>query len=170
VTEQQLLLNACNIIVDFIKQEFINQGHQLTQAWEDSVISQDDGDEGVGIYATGYGMIVDAGITPDRIPFGGAGTGGGTSKYIEGLARFWKLRKPGITDKKALQLAFATAKVQSQEGLSTEASKAFSTTGQRQHFMEAIEVLISNRVDDFVFVGLDLMVEEQANDPKIMYL
>lgn len=170
MTEQQLLLNACNIIIDFIKEEFIKQGHSLTQAWEDSVVSQDDGDEGAAIYATGYGMIVDAGITPDRIPFGGAGTGGGTSKYIEGLARFWKLRKPGITDKKALQLAFATAKVQSQEGLSTTASQAFSTTGQRQHFMEAIEVLISNKVDDFVFTELNSLLEQQANDPTVMYL
>lgn len=170
MTEQQLLLNACNIIADFIKDEFIKQGHSLTQAWEDSVIVQDEGQEGVGIYATGYGMIVDAGVTADRIPFGGSGSGTGTSQYILGLVRFWKLRRPGITDKQALRLAFATANVQKEEGMSTVASEAYSATGQRQHFMEAIQTLIARDVDKFLFEGFDLIVSENAKEPKIMYL
>ncbi len=170
LTESQLLLNASRFIIDYLKEEFIKQGHSLSQAWEDSVIAQDDGDEGVGIYATGYGMIVDAGIAPERIPFGGEGTGGGTNAYILGLVRFWKLRKPGITDKQALRLAFATANVQKVEGMSTEASKSFSSTGQRQHFMDALNVLFTDYIDNFVFVGLDLMIEQQADEPQTMIL
>lgn len=169
MTEQQLLLNACNIITNFIKEEFIKQGHTLTQEWEDSVVYKDEG-EGVGIYATGYGMIVDAGVTADRIPYGGTGTGNGTSKYIEGLARYWKLRRPELSGKQALRLAFVTAEVQSKEGMSTVASSVYSSTGLRQHFMEVVELLVSRDIDNFIFEGLDLMIEQQANEPKIMYM
>lgn len=170
MTEQQLLLNACKVIEEFIKEEFIKQGHSLSQAWENSVITQDDGADGVCIYATGYGMIVNAGVTADRIPFGGTGTGGGTSQYITGLVRFWKLRRPGLTDREALRLAFATANVQKEEGMSTIASAAYSSTGQRQQFMQAIETLVASEVDRYVFTGLDELIAEQADEPKIMYL
>lgn len=171
MTESQILLDAAKIIEDVIKDEFIKQGHELSGDWENSIIIKDDGDEGIGIYATGYGMIVDAGTTPERIPYGDAGTGGdGISKYILGLVRFWKLRKPGISNKAALKLAFATAEVQKIEGMSTEGSKVYSTTGQRQHFMQAIEVLFNDYLDTFIFDGLDNIINSEADEPKIMYL
>ena len=172
MTESQLLVNACNIIADYIKDEFIKQGHSLTEAWENSVIVQEGSDNSAEIWATGYGMIVDAGITPERIPYGGQGTGGdGTlSKYILGLQRFWLLRKPGITDKQALKLAFATAEVQKQEGMSTIASEGYSATGNRQHFMQAIDTLFKESLDDWIFTGLDVIVNEQADEPKVLYL
>lgn len=171
MTEVQILLDAAAIIEQTIKEEFIAQGHTLTEAWEQSIISQDDGEHGVGIYATGYGMIVDVGIIAARIPFGGVGTGSTEpNKYILGLQRFWKLRKPGISDKQALKLAFATADVHKEEGLSTEASKAYSSTGQRQHFMEAIEVLFKESLDLQIFNQLDELITEEADEPQIMYL
>lgn len=171
MTENQLLLNACNLIAEYIKEEFIKQGHSLTEEWENSVITREE-DGGAAIYGTAYGLIVDAGISPDRIPFGGAGTGAGgeISQYILGLQRFWKLRRPGISDKQALKLAFATANVQKEEGMSTVASDVYSNTGERQHFMEAVRILIDSKVDPFIWTGMEVMVDETINEPKSMYL
>jgi len=194
LTTSQLLLNVCNLyITPFLKQEFEKQGHLLTGEWEDSIISQEVGDGEVEIMAQAYGMVVDQGITPDRIPYGGVSTwntGAGTSGsgfgfghtegtgdyhakfslYIQALQKYWKLRKPGISDKAALRLAFATAEVQKVEGMSTEASKAFSATGERQHFMETLTTLFEDTVDESIFEGLDLIIEQTAKEPKKMYL
>lgn len=170
MTENQLLLNASRLIIEYIKDEFIKQGHSLTEAWENSVIAQEEADNTVGIYGTGYGMIIDKGITPDRIPYGREGTAGGVSKYILGLQRFWKLRKPGITDKQALRLAFATAEVQKKEGLPTAASEEYSATGKRKDFLEAVKVFFNSYIDNFIFEGLDVIVNDKAAEPKTMYL
>lgn len=170
MTQQQLLVNACNIVATFIKDEFVKQGHSMTQAWEDSMVVEAE-DGGAAIWASGYGMILDAGVTPDRIPFGGVGTGGGgVSKYILGLARFWKLRKPGISDKAALRLAVATANVQKNEGMPTSGSLAFSSTGQRKHFMAAMEVLVADRLNNFIAEGISRIVSTETKEQKVMYL
>lgn len=169
MTEQQILLNACNIVADYLKDEFIKQGHSLSEAWENSVIAQEGDDGSAEIWATGYGMIVDKGITPERIPFDFTGSGG-ESQYILGLARFWKLRKPGITDKQALRLAFATAKVQKQEGMSTIMSEQYSATGERQNFMGALSRLFADGLDNWIFDGLDVILNAQTKDAEIMYL
>lgn len=172
LSESQILLNVSRLYIEnYLKDEFIKQGHELSGEWENGILSQEEGEDSVGIYATGYGMIVDAGVTADRIPYGGVGTGGeGISKYILGLARFWKLRKPGITDKAALKLAFATAEVQKKEGMSTAASEVYSATGDRQHFMEALERLFEDYADEAIFTGLDNVLQEQTKEPQKMYL
>lgn len=172
-TTSELLINACNLyITPFLKQEFVKQGHHLTGAWEDSVIAQETGGGEVEIVATAYGMIVDAGITPDRIPYGGEGTGGNgaISQYILALQGYWKVRKPGISDKAALRLAFATAEVQKIEGMSTEASAVHSETGERQHFMETLIALFQDKVDDWVFDGMQVIISDTVKEPKKMYL
>lgn len=173
LTPSQLLINACNLyITPFLQQEFAKQGHTLTGAWEDSIVAQEVDDGEVEIMAKSYGLIVDQGITPERIPYGGQGTGGngGLSEYILALQKYWKLRKPGITDKAALRLAFATAEVQKVEGMSTEASKRFSQTGERQHFMDRLIALFDESVDDFILEGLDVIIEQTTKEPKKMYL
>jgi hypothetical protein len=174
MTEQQLLLNACNRISEALKSEFIKQGHHLTGEWEDNVAINSLGDNEVEIVAMRYGIIIDRGITPDRIPYGRPVVGeqgeGGISQYILGLARFWKLRKPNITDKQALKLAFATAEVQKIEGLSTEASKIYSSTGQRQFFMESVEVLFKDYLDNWIFEGFETVINTITKEQKVMYL
>ena len=172
MTENTILLNLCKLYVEpYIKDAFIVQGHELTADWEESIMSQE-AEDGVEIMARGYGMIVDAGVTPERIPFGGVGTGNGgeLSQYILGLVRFWQLRKPGISAKAALKLAFATANVQKREGMSTIASEEFSATGKRQHFMDTLENLFRDYMDNAVFEGFEVLIDEQAASPKIMYI
>ena len=112
MTELTILNEAAQFLEENILQQWEAQGHKLTGAWERSLTHNAVGENEVEGLAQGYGMIVDAGVSPDRIPYGGTGTGNGsgTSLYIQGLVNFWIAR--GKDPKTALSLAFATAKVQ----------------------------------------------------------
>lgn len=165
LTETQILFEASQVINDEIKVSFARQGHSLTGAWENSIYAQQIGGDEVEGLALTYGSIVDAGTTADRIPYSGNG-GGGVSQYIQGLFNFWKLRKPGITDKEALSLAFATAKVQKEEGMSTFGSRAYSETQNRQRFIEDALVETESKVTNMVFSGMVNIVNESVIEEK----
>ena len=165
-SQADILELAVPLVESNIKKEFQAQGHHLTGAWEQSISSVKTENRVEG-YAKSYGSIVDAGMTPDKIPFGGTSTKSGLnsgikSQYIQGLTRFWMLRKPGISEKEALRLAFATANVQKQEGMSTAASYRFSQTGQRQKFIEAVKRAITPEVDNIITKGFDKYIEAET--------
>lgn len=164
-TEHSILQNAAFIIDAEIKKIFAEQGHSLTGAWEDSVSSTSTAPNEIEGWAKTYGAILNEGVTPGKIPFNGAGSGG-TSKYIQGLVNFWKLRKPGITEKQALQLAFATANAQKKEGMSTVASRVFSTWGDRQHYINIAFIEKDEEIADMVGIGLSQVVNEVLNEPQ----
>ena len=182
MTTTELLFDAADLLNDEIKKAFQEQGHHLTGMWEESLSATSYAPNEVEGWAMSYGAVVDAGVTPDRIPFGGEsfhGTGGvgisgsgesetfhPTSKYIQGLFNFWKLRKPGISDKDALSLAFATAKVQKKEGMSTNASRAYSETGERQKFIEQAFIQGERIVTEFVLDGMTDMVNKEVAEPR----
>lgn len=112
------------------------QGHRLTGALEDSISFdvQTDGNSITAVMtALDYGLVMEFGIPANRIPYGGKGTGG-TSKYIQGLIRFFSLR--GLGSREALSAAFATAKKHKREGLPTRGSFAFSSNGRRTGFTQ----------------------------------
>jgi len=112
------------------------QGHRLTGALEDSISFdiQTDGSTITAVMtALDYGLVMEFGVPANRIPYGGKGSGGGTSKYIQGLVRFFSLR--GLGSREALDAAFATAKKHKREGLPTRGSFAFSSNGRRAGFV-----------------------------------
>jgi len=114
------------------------QGHKLTGKLGDSIeyeISQDGKDVKATMYAEDYGVYVELGVSASKIPFSGTG-GGGTSKYIEGLISFWELR--GLSGREAIGAAFATAHVHAREGMPSNASARFSSTGERTGFVRAV--------------------------------
>lgn len=184
LTEHTILQDAANTLNDEIKKAFQEQGHHLTGMWEESLSTTSYTTNEIEGWAKSYGAIVDSGVTAGRIPFGGGdGHIGGVgiseikwsgegesfhpvSKYIQGLFNFWKLRKPGITDKEALSLAFATAKVQKKEGMSTYGSRAYSESGERQQFVEQAFTQSDKMISDIVFNGLSEMVNENAIEEK----
>lgn len=166
----QLLLNAANIVDDWIKDEFVKQGHELTGTWQQSLIHQEVGYGEVEGVALAYGMIVNDGVIAEKIPFGGITGVGGESKYIKALQKYTLLRNPGMSEKKALRIAFATAIVQKEEGMSTVASEQYSATGQRQRFLDSLRNLFINYLDEWVFEGIDNIINIQAKEPKRLYL
>lgn len=164
LTETDILLEASKVLNEEIIQSFREQGHTLTGEWENS-LRADEIDGGVTGYAKSYGSIVDAGTTAGKIPFS-ENSGAESSQYIAGLVRFWKLRKPGITDREALSLAFATAKVQKKEGMSTLASRNYSATRERQRFIEDAFTSTERAVNTIVYSGLVDIVNESINEKK----
>lgn len=166
LTEALVLEKVVPVINEGIREQFALQGHHLTGAWEDSLYADITEHEAIG-YAKAYGVIVNAGTTPGRIPFSGTGGDGtGRSAYIQGLISFFKKR--GFDEKKATSYAFATAKVQKREGMSTHASARFSETGQRQRFIQATEAAITEKVDEMIVSGLDEVINDTVNEKQLI--
>jgi len=117
------------------------QGHVLTGKLRDSInyeIEQTANAITATMFIEDYGLAVEFGVPAANIPYGGNTGKGGTSKYIQGLIRFFELR--GLSDREAKGAAFATANKHRKEGMPTRASSAFSQTGKRTEFIkEAID-------------------------------
>lgn len=146
--------NIAQEIIQLIGDEWIKQGHDLTGAFVQG-LSYEIVDNIIYIYDTtnsGYGKILNAGVSADRIPFS-PGSGAKTSKYIQGLVRYAKLRM-GASDKDALSIAFAIAHKHKKEGMPTEDSTRFSKTGKRTQFVEDattdVDKIVEKYMDQFV--------------------
>jgi hypothetical protein len=143
-----------------IKKEFIQQGHNLTGKAAKSIeYETKDKAEGFEITVSMlyYGNIVDKGIKPERIPFGKPRAA--KSKYIEGLKKYVQKRMK-ITGKKALSIAFAIAKVQKKEGMSTRKSRRFSKTKQRQNFVDAAVENVDKKIDSIIRKETNLLLKQ----------
>ena len=122
-----------------LRAELKAQGHYLTGKLHDSI--EYEVEEGNGIVRAimeieDYGLTMEFGIPAERIPYTPGGGGGGTSKYIQGLIRFWSLR--GVTGREGIRAAFATARKHKREGLPTRSSDAFSSTVARTGFASTV--------------------------------
>lgn len=135
-------------IIDRIALEWQRQGHHLTGAFEQALTYEIDG-ETIRIYDNkGYGSILNKGVPAEQIPFS-PGSGAKTSRYIQGLANYAKLRM-GVNDKLALSIAFAIAYTHKREGMPSKGSVKYSSTGKRIQFVEDGVPEIERLVDDFV--------------------
>jgi len=138
------------IAIEAVKLELAAQGHRLTGALIDSVTYQ------VKQTATGAlieGLLLDYGIPVNT----GVRGGGKASKYIAGLKLFAKLRFR-VNEREATRIAFAIANKHKKEGMPTQASKRFSSTGKRTG---AIQDGLSN-VDD--------KIQEVINEVMTTYI
>ncbi len=163
MTEQSILTDAANFLDSRIKIEWEAQGHHMSGAWENSITHEMVSESEIAGLASAYGAIVNAGTKPDRIPYGGVPTGAKTSAYIQGLYNYFKAK--GKTHKEAMSFAFATAKKQKKEGMSTVASRVYSSTGQRQHFLEAVIESIGKKLDEMVLGSLDNYINQESQEP-----
>lgn len=121
-----------------LRKELEMQGHNMTGKLRDSVAYTIEGKDGKVIAemtALNYGLILEVGVAANRIPFGGGRTGAKTSKYIEGLARFFQIRK-GLNQKESLRAAFATARVHKREGMPSRGSYGYSRNGERKNWIK----------------------------------
>lgn len=127
------------LIVDALKRQFILQGHRLTGKLNssiESIVKLTSTGANIQIVLESYGIIVNNGVPASRIPYTPGAGRGGTSKYIQGLESFARLRF-GLSGKAALSAAFAIARKQSQQGMPTRGSFRFSKTGKRTGAIEA---------------------------------
>lgn len=137
--------------------EWRRQGHELTgkaaQSIEEQVTQTATGTR-IDFYIQDYMANINQGVPSNRIPYT-PGSGAPPSKYIQGLTRYARLRF-GANRKEAERIAFAIARTHLREGLPSEKSKRFSSTGRRTGFIEQglegeeekISVLIERAVEE----------------------
>jgi hypothetical protein len=149
-------------IVRDIQKELRLQGHFLTGNLErsfETVAEYTSGDLILEAYAKGYIEVLENGVPADRIPYDSSQkTGAKTSKYIQGLKTFAML-KFGVGEKEGLSIAFAIAKKHEKEGMPTEGSKQFSSTGERTNAI--LDTFIQN--EEKYFKQIDDNVTEQLD-------
>lgn len=148
---------AVSYINNFLKDEFKDQGHHLTGQFERSLDAdiQENGNtatmEGFGLL---YGTFVNQGVPAKSASY----------KQVPFLIRYFIQR--GLQPKEAKAAAFATVTKWMKEGMSTEASKRFSATGQRQHFVEEAFENNDSRLDSFMGKQFDNMVDDMYQNEK----
>ena len=119
-------------LAEVLKQEMRTQlkiaNHIMTGALSESIesriLSTIEGRK-IEIWIEQYGIALDQGVPPDRIPFTEPSGRGGRSKYIEGLQRFAQL-KLGVSDnRESLSIAFAIARKHKKVGMPVKGPTKF---------------------------------------------
>ena len=150
------IAQRCN---ELIADEWTAQGHDLSGKFR-SALTYAVREESDATYidlidgTSGYGVILNKGVTADRIPFS-PGSGKKTSKYIQGLTRY-AMARMGASEKDAVSIAFAIAYKHKEEGMPTQASKRFSSTGERTGFVEAVAGKFQNIIEEEIGKWLSL--------------
>jgi hypothetical protein len=127
------------VISEVLLNEWEAQGHSMGGNVVKDMeygIKQDENSLTLIGYMYPYGSIIAAGTKANRIPFSGRSGRGGTSKYIQALQGYVQ-RRMNISDaKKSLSVAFAIAHKQKAEGMPTQNSYKYSSTGKRLDWIE----------------------------------
>jgi hypothetical protein len=117
-----------------------------------------------------YGMILNYGVPPDRIPYT-AGSGAAGSKYIDGLKAYAKLRF-NVNDKTALSIAFAIARKHKKYGMPLDKKTGWIQNGiedSKDEVQDLINEALS-KVIQVMFVGAFVDVKKKGSDSlKIKY-
>lgn len=166
MTDVDILKQVDRFIATRLIEELRNQGHYLTGAVERSIhgeISKINGGTALSGTALYYAKIIHAGASADRIPFQ-PGSGAKTSKYIDALIGYFKLR--GLAEKEAKSAAFATAKIHKKEGMPTSNSHTYSSSGERLDFINIVKKAIGNQINNMVNIGVNKIIMTAINKTK----
>jgi hypothetical protein len=140
-----LLQRLADVLIKEMQMQLKIANHIMTGALSDSIesriLSTIEGRK-IEIWIEQYGIALDQGVPPDRIPFTEPSGRGGRSKYIEGLQRFAQL-KLGVSDnRESLSIAFAIARKHKKVGMPVKGPTKFiqktldATEDEIQKFVE----------------------------------
>ena len=136
---KQLLTNIESFLIEKIKEQLAKQGHKATGSLERSLEAKTievGKNVEILIFGNTYAGVLENGIKSSRIPYSPSQRSGAkTSQYIQALQKYMAFRT-GKSLKESLGLAFAVARKHAKEGMSTMASKRFSSTGKRNNVIE----------------------------------
>jgi hypothetical protein len=171
---QRLGEQVGEVVKKAVKQAFIMQGRSLTGALVNSI------DYSVNATVTSafieftlldYGMILNYGVPANRIPFS-PGSGAKSSKYIDGLKMYAKLRF-NANDKEAERIAFAIAHKHKKFGMPLDKKTGAVEEGIKESSDE-VEALISEaltKVINVMFLSSFAEVKKKNSDSlKIKYI
>lgn len=129
-----------------LRKELAAQGHNLTSELSKSISHAVDNYRSglsLSISYLKYGIYVNNGVRPERVPFGGGRSGAKTSLYIQALIDWVKERRLA-EGTQAVGMAIAIARKHAKEGIPSIGSRKFSSNGRRVGFQN---ITIANNLD-----------------------
>lgn len=162
---KEAMEDVMRFIVKKLRERSERQGHKLTGRLIRSMEFKVNVKSGVAVgdvYMEHYSQFLERGVRASRIPFSGRSGRGGTSKYIQALADYFKKR--GVPSREVLRAAFATAYKHKREGMPTRASSRFSQdSGVRTGFItrtvnesqDAIITILGDKVTQTILVRIE---------------
>ena len=170
---QRLGEQVGEVVKKAVKQAFIIQGRSLTGALVNSIdysVNATVNSAFVEFTLLDYGMILNYGVTADRIPYS-PGSGAKSSKYIDGLKLYAKLRF-NANDKEAERIAFAIARKHKKFGMPLDGKIGAVQNGlddSKQEVEELINEALT-QVINVLFLGSFAEVKKKNSDSlKIKY-
>jgi len=143
-------------VINELRKTIVDQGHNLTGQLAASIEAKTVvtiNSYFIDFYYEKYGQAVDTGVSAEKIPYN-PGSGAKTSKYIDALIKYVKLRMNVSGDKEAKGIAFAIARKHKNEGMSTAVSSRFSKTGERNKWVDNTLDRIDNQLEILIYNSL----------------
>ena len=170
---QRLGEQVGEVVKKAVKQAFIIQGRSLTGALVNSIdysVNATVNSAFVEFTLLDYGMILNYAVPANRIPYS-PGSGGKSSKYIDGLKLYAKLRF-NANDKEAERIAFAIARKHKKFGMPLDGKIGAVQNGlddSKQEVEELINEALT-QVINVLFLGSFAEVKKKNSDSlKIKY-
>jgi hypothetical protein len=170
---QRLGEQVGEVVKKAVKQAFIIQGRSLTGALVNSIdysVNATVNSAFVEFTLLDYGMILNYGVPANRIPYS-PGSGAKSSKYIDGLKLYAKLRF-NANDKEAERIAFAIARKHKKFGMPLDGKIGAVQNGlddSKQEVEELINEALT-QVINVLFLGSFAEVKKKNSDSlKIKY-
>ena len=170
---QRLGEQVGEVVKKAVKQAFIIQGRSLTGALVNSIdysVNATVNSAFVEFTLLDYGMILNYGVPANRIPYS-PGSGAKSSKYIDGLKLYAKLRF-NANDKEAERIAFAIARKHKKFGMPLD-GKIVAVQNGLDDSKQEVEELINEaltQVINVLFLGSFAEVKKKNSDSlKIKY-
>ena len=162
---QRLGEQVGEVVKKAVKQAFIMQGRSIDYSVNATVNSAF-----VEFTLLDYGMILNYGVPANRIPYS-PGSGAKSSKYIDGLKLYAKLRF-NANDKEAERIAFAIARKHKKFGMPLDGKIGAVQNGlddSKQEVEELINEALT-QVINVLFLGSFAEVKKKNSDSlKIKY-
>lgn len=159
----ELMNEIMQLLTHDIKKELRDQGHYNTgrldktiethvRILSTAVIGQ--------IFMENYWAYMENGVPANRIPYS-RGSGAKTSKYIDGMIKYFKSK--GLRLKEAKSAAFATANKHKTEGMPTANSYNFSYNNKRTGFMTEVQDRNMDFIEELLGEQFDMQIAQIIN-------
>jgi hypothetical protein len=164
---QRLGEQVGEVVKKAVKQAFIIQGRSLTGALVNSIdysVNATVNSAFIEFTLLDYGMILNYGVPANRIPYS-PGSGAKSSKYIDGLKLYAKLRF-NANDKEAERIAFAIARKHKKFGMPLDGNIGAVQNGlddSKQEVEELINEALT-QVINVLFLGSFAEVKKKNSD------
>lgn len=157
--DRDILQNLAELLIKNMRAQIELAGHVMTGSLRDSLesqITETSTSAVIEILLNDYGLALDQGVPPDRVPFDFIPPyRGGRSDYIEGLARFATLKLGANSEREALSIAFAIANKHKRAGLPVAGPSEFI-----QKTLDTTEQQITQAVEDYAAAVFGVMMDD----------